>query len=42
MNIADFLPITQHEYESLIFLAQIFGVIALAGIIGAVLRPEEW
>ena len=25
-----------------LFLAQVFGVIALAGIIGAIIRPEEW
>lgn len=38
----DFLPVNQSEYEAVIFLAQVFGVIALAGIIGAILRPEEW
>ena len=38
----DFLPVNQSEYEAVIFLAQVFGVIAIAGIIGAVLRPEEW
>jgi hypothetical protein len=36
------LPVSHHEYHQLIFLAQVFGVIALAGIIGAILRPEEW
>lgn len=35
-------PVSHHEYQQLIFLAQVFGVIALAGIIGAILRPEEW
>ena len=28
--------------EEWLFLAQVFGVIALAAIIGAVIRPEEW
>lgn len=36
------LPTSHHEYQQLIFLAQVFGVIAVAGIIGAILRPEEW
>lgn len=35
-------PVNHHEYQQMIFLAQIFGVIALAGIIGAIIRPEEW
>lgn len=36
------LPVSHHEYQQMIFLAQVFGVIALAGIIGAILRPDEW
>ena len=36
------LPASHHEYQQMIFLAQVFGVIALAGIIGAIIRPEEW
>jgi hypothetical protein len=36
------LPVSHHEYQQLIFLAQVFGVIALTGIIGAIIRPEEW
>jgi hypothetical protein len=38
----DFLPVNPHEYQQLIFLAQVFGVIAVAGIIGAIICPEEW
>ncbi len=36
------LPVSYHEYQQMIFLAQVFGVIAIAAIIGAILRPEEW
>lgn len=42
MNITDFLPITQHEYQQLIFLGQFFAGIAVVAVIGAILRPEEW
>lgn len=28
--------------EEWLFLAQIFGVIAVAALIGAIIRPEEW
>lgn len=28
--------------EEWLFLAQVFGGIAVAGIVGAILRPEEW
>lgn len=36
------LPVSQHEYHLLIFLGQVFAVIGALGIIGAILRPEEW
>lgn len=36
------LPVSQHEYQQVIFLGQVFAVIGVLGIIGAILRPEEW
>lgn len=38
----DFFMLTPTEVAEVWFGAQVCGVIAVAGIIGAILRPEEW